>query len=278
MLKIHNLRKGILNNKTEVKFLQAWLNCFEGEELSVDGSYGIKTEQAVRRYQTKYGLQVDGKAGQQTLKHMGFRAAKDKRIVILEIPFNRITQANVLLKDGQAYSCKKFADEGGYNITFNGAFFNMKNRKIVQLLMQSGIIKQWGFGYKGIAFPNDWDKAFGTHYSQVSNKSYDLEGGAPVLIDNFNVDTESIKAFNQSIYKSKTRRNCTGITKNSIVLFFSIANCTLGDMLNEGLYQRMWHMIGNDGGGSQSLHMGGAYVITTDGRSVPAAIGLKVKS
>ena len=106
MLKIHNLRKGILNNKTEVKFLQAWLNCFEGEELSVDGSYGIKTEQAVRRYQTKYGLQIDGKAGQQTLKHMGFRAAKDKRIVILEIPFNRITQANVLLKDGQAYSCK----------------------------------------------------------------------------------------------------------------------------------------------------------------------------
>jgi hypothetical protein len=276
--KIRSLRKGIFNNKTEAKFLQAWLNCFEGEELSVDGSYGNKTADAVKRYQKKYNLQVDGKAGQQTLKHMGFRAAKDKRIVMLEIPFTKIAQANVLLENGKPYSCKKFADEGGFDIVWNGAFFNTKNRKIVQLLIQSGVIKQWGFGYKGIAFPNDWDKAFGTHYSQVSNKPYDLEGGAPVLIDNFKVDTESIKAFNQSIYKSKTKRNCTGITKNSIVLFFSISNCTLENMLNEGLYQRMWHMIGNDGGGSQSCFMGGFWVITTDGRSIPAAVGLKVIS
>ena len=44
------------NNKTEVKFWQAWLNAFAGEDLSVDGDYGLKTVAATKRFQAANGL------------------------------------------------------------------------------------------------------------------------------------------------------------------------------------------------------------------------------
>jgi hypothetical protein len=107
-------------------------------------------------------------------------------------------------------------------------------------------------------------------------QKYDLQGSAPTLIDQGVKDLASINAFNQSIVNARTRRNCTGVSDNGLVLFFSIANVTLHDMAAEGLYQKVKFMQNNDGGGSQSLHMGGAYVITTDGRSIPACVGLEV--
>ena len=42
---------------------------------AVDGIYGSGTEKAVRLFQQKNGLTVDGKAGQQTLAAMGIRAS-----------------------------------------------------------------------------------------------------------------------------------------------------------------------------------------------------------
>src|SRR5690554_912384 len=38
---------------------------------AVDGHFGWKTEEAVKNFQRKNGLQVDGKAGRQTLNAMG---------------------------------------------------------------------------------------------------------------------------------------------------------------------------------------------------------------
>lgn len=49
-----------------VKWLQTELN-LEGYGLSVDGIYGVKTTQAVRDYQYKKGLKVDGLAGPVTI-------------------------------------------------------------------------------------------------------------------------------------------------------------------------------------------------------------------
>lgn len=273
---MRNLSRYRYNNRTEVKFLQGYLNAFECEELSVDGSYGNKTVEAVKRYQRKYKLMVDGYAGQQTLQSMGFRKTRNLNIVALEIPFSKIARANVLLKDGQAYSCKRFADEGKYNVVWNGAFFNTANRKIVQLMVLSGVIQHWGMGYEGIAYPNDFGRAYPTDVWGITGKPVDLQGSAPTLIDNYITDLASIKTFPKAIMDARTRRNCTAITDESVVLFFSLTNQTLWAMKDEGLYQKMKFMQGNDGGGSQSLYMGG-WVITTDGRSIPAAVGMEVR-
>ncbi len=41
---------------------------------AVDGVYGSATEEAVKKYQKRFGLKVDGVAGQQTLSYMGINA------------------------------------------------------------------------------------------------------------------------------------------------------------------------------------------------------------
>ena len=57
------LRKG--DSGDDVTYLQMLL-CEAGEALTVDGKFGTKTEQAVRAFQYKYGLDVDGIVGQST--------------------------------------------------------------------------------------------------------------------------------------------------------------------------------------------------------------------
>lgn len=49
-----------------VRRLQQQLNA-HGAQLATDGGYGDETEKAVRTYQSKIGLVVDGKAGEKTL-------------------------------------------------------------------------------------------------------------------------------------------------------------------------------------------------------------------
>ena len=49
--------------------LQNALNA-DGASLQADGIYGAKTQAAVKDYQRKYGLQIDGIAGDQTLGHL----------------------------------------------------------------------------------------------------------------------------------------------------------------------------------------------------------------
>ena len=48
------LRRGYANDKQAVMKLQKFLNDKEGEKLTVDGVYGIETENAVKRFQNKY--------------------------------------------------------------------------------------------------------------------------------------------------------------------------------------------------------------------------------
>ena len=262
---------------TETKFWQGWLNAFESEKLKVDGGYGELTKQATKRYQAKNGLEPDGNAGQQTLTHAGFLPTKNSKITVLEIPFSRIAKANVLLKDGQAYNCKRFADEGDYDIAWNGAFFNMSNRKIVQFVSIAGQIKQYGMANTGIAYPNNWtnaSKATPKTRNQVIGQPLDMQVGAPVLIQNgiSNIDKTGIA---NSIMTQVTERNCTGVKSDSLLLFFTISGCTLYEMRDEGLYQKVVYLQGNDGGGSKGLYMGGGYIFS--GRAIPCAVGLRIK-
>lgn len=50
---------------TEVKTVQALLNGW-GYQLNVDGSFGAKTEEAVKAFQTRMGLKADGIVGEKT--------------------------------------------------------------------------------------------------------------------------------------------------------------------------------------------------------------------
>ena len=54
-----------------VKWLQFQLVALNGAILNIDGVFGEKTEKAVIKYQEAKGLEVDGIAGEQTIKSLG---------------------------------------------------------------------------------------------------------------------------------------------------------------------------------------------------------------
>lgn len=68
------LSKGDTGNK--VKELQHKLNQYGGYGLSEDGDYGQDTENAVKQFQAKFGLAVDGQAGTATIAKLDAAIAK----------------------------------------------------------------------------------------------------------------------------------------------------------------------------------------------------------
>ena len=64
-----NLKKG--HKGQDVKELQTLLTRVAGDDLKVDGDFGTKTRAAVRAFQKKKGLKVDGVAGVDTIMALG---------------------------------------------------------------------------------------------------------------------------------------------------------------------------------------------------------------
>ena len=60
---------------SEVKEIQTRLKNWGYYTGSIDGVYGAKTEEAVKYFQRKNGLKVDGIAGKQTLSAMGISSS-----------------------------------------------------------------------------------------------------------------------------------------------------------------------------------------------------------
>ncbi|SJZ65982.1 spore cortex-lytic enzyme [Garciella nitratireducens] len=58
--------------------LEEWGYMSDGQ---VDGQFGWKTEQAVKKFQRNHGLVADGKAGQQTLNAMGLGHLLEKQFI-----------------------------------------------------------------------------------------------------------------------------------------------------------------------------------------------------
>lgn len=65
--------------KEEIRQLQFALNTILGCRLTADGRYGEDTKAAIRQFQQKYGLQVDGVAGPITLKTIAQVLEKSKQ-------------------------------------------------------------------------------------------------------------------------------------------------------------------------------------------------------
>ena len=50
----------------EVAVIQELLNTFNNNRLIIDGDFGVRTEEAVKNFQIKYNLEIDGIVGVKT--------------------------------------------------------------------------------------------------------------------------------------------------------------------------------------------------------------------
>jgi murein L,D-transpeptidase YcbB/YkuD len=62
--------------KAEVRRLQELLRLVDGAKLAPDGIYGVRTRRAVKAFQRKHGLQVDGVAGPITVRKLEEMASR----------------------------------------------------------------------------------------------------------------------------------------------------------------------------------------------------------
>jgi len=82
-------RKKAERREKDIGELQAALNQLLGLTLSTDGVYGAKTKEAVRSFQSRHGLQVDGVAGPITTARIG-KELETQEIRELQSALNRL--------------------------------------------------------------------------------------------------------------------------------------------------------------------------------------------
>lgn len=270
------LTKGAVG--TEVKLLQGMLN-IQGFPVKVDGSFGGITDVAVRAFQRSRGLNVDGSVGFRTQAKLGFVKTMDVRIVAMAIPFGAINQARVCLMDGQKSSVDKMGRVFGCNFVMNGGLFDTHTTRDCSDVVINGKLNNGGnYSDIGIAMGRANFDFVGMYQSKTSfclGKSVDFQGGCPSLI----VDGKEclgLKGLPLNFMRTRTRRTCSGVTSTHFYALFSLKNCSLYDMELEGELLGLKCMINHDGGGSQSLYLGGGIAIATDGRGIPSGIGLNV--
>jgi N-acetylmuramoyl-L-alanine amidase CwlA/peptidoglycan hydrolase-like protein with peptidoglycan-binding domain len=266
-----------------VRILQATLNerghkNNKGQVLVVDGKFGKNTDEALRKLQAAEGLKVDGICGDITWGKLYFVPTKNPKIMVMKIPFGDIESANIILRDKKKYSVDKAAKETGCDLVVNAGFFTMDTyQNVADMIVGGKMINGGNYTDKGIAFGNDF-KNIGAYASTTANskgKPVDFMGGCPILIQN-GVKNVDLKGIPYSIYTQLTKRNCDGIDDHNYYLMLSMSNCTLEEMVQEGLYQKIKTLRGNDGGGSQSFSFFGETIIFTS-RGIPSFIGIKFK-
>ncbi len=119
------------SNRTQVKYLQQALIGLGFLDGSADGSYGPKTQAAVRNYQKAYGLGVDGSAGPDTLTSI------KNSVVTLQSDLQR---------------------KGSFNSTCNGVFGPLTKDAVKSYQRSAGLSstgvassdtlkKLWGFSF-----------------------------------------------------------------------------------------------------------------------------------
>ena len=148
---------------TEVKYLQMNLNGLGYKGVSIDGIYGTGTADAVRRFQTAYGLSADGIAGPDTLNRM------DSIIRGLQSNLNKL----------------------GYNVgSIDGVFGNSTKNAVIAFQKDNGLVAD------GIPGKNTFSKIEEVIKNKGSNnnKLYRVQVGAFGVRDNAQKLVNDLKA------------------------------------------------------------------------------------
>lgn len=122
----NNLRRG--SEGVGVSAFQTLLNQLGGYNLEVDGKFGPKTEAAVRDWQQKNGLDVDGVVGTQTWGSLTSASTPAATAPTFSYtPSDNVTQADVLLQEHMSKKPGKWQG-GTWQDTLNETISQILNR------------------------------------------------------------------------------------------------------------------------------------------------------
>lgn len=277
---MQELKKGI-SNKEQVRVLQGLLN-LHNYRLTIDGSFGSGTDNAVRDWQKRNGLKVDGRVGTNTWKSLGV-TGKGKNTMILKVPFGNIAKQKLIMHNGQNYNFNNYALDSECNFIINGGMFCMPSAKVDKrywyvvtndTIEKGQLINGGNTTNIGIAFCNN--RNVGCMYASTTDnsryKEVDFIGGSPSLYP-----TKDTKGLGKTYLNQTTKWNMIGVDDNN----FYYATCFRGMKL-DALWQEVVSngaksVINLDGGGSRGLILANKTVLSTDGRGIPQAIGLTVR-
>lgn len=149
---------------SEVKALQMRLNQLGFGPLIVDGEFGPGTTASVRRYQSKYGLPVDGIVGPVTAGKLGLAGATD------DPNWPKGLDAAVSLAD--AASCLK---AGGFSFVARYYNANDPGKNLTKAEAQA-------LSDAGVSVVSVWENGYPTEakYFDLAKGIYDGEGAAKI--------------------------------------------------------------------------------------------------
>lgn len=180
-------KKGSRGKK--VKLIQEWL-CLQGLGLKIDGDFGSATDYAVREFQKRKNLKVDGKVGNKTFAKL----IKPMKNALKEIPKGNKTLGQMVVAYAKQHLKQCPREIGGQN---KGTW--------VRLYMK---------GYEGEAWP--WCAGFA---SFILNQACDTLGISLPLKTSFSCDILATGAKDKGIFlKGSKASDRKKITPGSLFL------------------------------------------------------------
>jgi|GEM_PF-270707 len=173
----------------EVKKLQRLLN-LDGHGLTVDGSFGLGTLSAVKAFQKKYKLKIDGVVGQQTntmllqIEKRPYRITKhDKQTVYVSFKKSDVSKLDVLNSKTAFETVRSMYSrlKPKPTLIFNGGLYNMKNGDSVSKFIDEGAKITEGYTSK---YGLNIDEGGTIRIGLESPLTKDFLGASPTLVIN----------------------------------------------------------------------------------------------
>lgn len=264
------LRKG--DKGEQVKLLQKVLNSY-GYNLDVDGSYGSKTEKAVKEFQTVFGLEVDGICGSKTrnaLKNTkGYRKFRmyGSTVHVYETSSNEFVDVELGVK-GKLEKLSKITKAGKNVIAkINGGFFYSSSTGVSEhlgLYVDEGVLHNQANQWLNMLYYKDGHTEIKNASTDEINRIKDkLHWGISTsytLMKDGTIDIVATTSDMQSLSKQRHPRTFLGHKKDGTFVLFVVdgrrtdeKGITAQEQAEIARMCGCYNAINLDGGGSSEM-------------------------
>jgi len=194
------------SNSSDVKRLQVALNAIRPYNLTCDGIFGKATEAAVKNFQWKFGISMDGVAGRGTLSRINVQLVAINTVVTAPI-VTPVTPTSVKVYQGLG-SNVAFRNGPGADSTTTPVYSFTVGMADVEFDADGRILSAYLDAYE-VSTPN-YDGASMPHFSGWPGiTGYNITDHTTGLVTGVSVNTPESAAAEVSAWKTKRQRGDT---------------------------------------------------------------------